>query len=34
MEAIDRDPPKGNEAFRALKRAVGWKPRERASDKA
>lgn len=34
MEAIDRDPPKGTEAFRALKRAVGWKPRERASDKA
>lgn len=34
MEAIDRDPPKGTEAFRALKRAVGWNPRERASDKA
>lgn len=34
MEAIDRDPPKGTEAFRALQRAVGWKPRERASEKA
>ena len=34
MEAIDRDPPKGTEAFRALKRAVGWKPRERAYEKA